>query len=57
MYLASTEIHKDYGIAFDDSDDIIIEPNPVDAANEIQHISFELCWYNISEDAREIVAD
>ena len=55
VFLGNQEIHKDYSIAFEDSADIVVEPKHIDATNETQYISFELSWYNISEDAREIV--
>lgn len=54
VYIGTGEVNKDYSLGFRDSDDLVID-HDYDTTNKTEYVSFELSWYNISEDAREIV--
>lgn len=56
VYLEDTsyEVNKDYSLGFRTSDDLKVY-HTINTDDKVDYVSFEISWYNISEDVREVV--
>lgn len=56
IYIEDTnyEVDKDYSLGFKTSDDLRVY-QVLNTTDKVDYVAFELCWYNINEDAREVV--
>lgn len=56
IYIEDTnyEVDKDYSLGFKTSDDLKVY-QVLNTTDKVDYVAFELSWYNINEDAREVV--
>lgn len=56
IYIEDTnyEVDKDYSLGFKTSDDLKVY-QVLNTTDKVNYVAFELSWYNINEDAREVV--
>lgn len=56
IYIEDTnyEVDKDYSLGFKTSDDLRVY-QVLNTTDKVDYVAFELSWYNINEDAREVV--
>lgn len=56
ILVAGTKVDDNHKLGFTSSDDLAVD-HSVDIQNGVEYVSFELSWWNIDSEAREIVSD